>query len=103
MNTTLRSFLCAAWLGVGALAGCAGDRKPATTTPADEPAPVTADAQPAGEACAAGVAQEGAAECAVVAKGLCFADAAAACACAGCEESACTMLETSPPQASCPG
>src|SRR5690606_29270573 len=56
------------------------------------------------DACAAGVApgDASAAECQVTARGLCFANAEAACACAGCGHDECALAESFPAQAVCP-
>jgi len=56
------------------------------------------------EACGAGVplANGGGPSCQVVARGLCFATARAACACAGCDADECAIQESFPAQAACP-
>jgi len=53
-------------------------------------------------ACVAGTAPETSGNCQVVARGLCFESAEAACACAGCGAEACLILESFPEQAFCP-
>ena len=66
------------------------------------------DAEDASEqsaaACEAGVAGADAPEgfCQVTAQGLCFDDAEAACACAGCDSDTCILAESFPAQAFCP-
>ena len=55
-------------------------------------------------ACAEGVAPADAPDgfCQVTARGLCFDDGEAACACAGCASDACAIAESFPAQAFCP-
>lgn len=66
-------------------------------------APDASDENTSGPACAAGVPIErGGPSCQVVARGLCFATADAACACAGCGSDECALAESFPTQAICP-
>jgi hypothetical protein len=65
--------------------------------------PLSGDADE-GAACELGVpvADGAGPSCQVVARGLCFETAAAACACAGCELAECAIAESFPTQAFCP-
>jgi hypothetical protein len=54
-----------------------------------------------GDACAGGEAPDTAENCQVVANGLCFATAEAACACDGCGLEQCALAESFPAQAFC--
>lgn len=66
-------------------------------------APDATEEDSGGPACGVGVPVErGGPGCQVVARGLCFATADAACACAGCGSDECALAETFPTQAICP-
>lgn len=98
---------------------CGSAQQPAASTgePVTAQQPSPAAEPPASslpQACSGGRAQDSVqwdpdahppAECAILARGLCFAagQEAAACACAGCPEERCHNLETNPPQAACDG
>ena len=68
--------------------------------------PISAgDGEDTADACAAGSTPaqgDPGADCQVVANGLCFETAAAACACAGCGSDECLIAESFPAQAFCP-
>ncbi|MEO8179778.1 MAG: hypothetical protein ABI895_13165 [Deltaproteobacteria bacterium] len=54
-----------------------------------------------GGACVAGTPRDADAPCDFVVGGLCFRSSASACACAGCAENACMILESYPAQIRC--
>jgi hypothetical protein len=105
---TTRGLLLGSLLALG-LAACGASPAPI----GESEQPITAgDEAGAGEgdsgppttaACASGTAADSpAANCQIVARGLCFADAEAACACAGCGTDTCAIAESFPEQAFCP-
>jgi hypothetical protein len=103
LSTSLRST--AALLGfILSLSACAGSSDPI----GGGSQPITEDESPDGgeegsasDACAGGVAPAEAENCQVVANGLCFVTAEAACACDGCDISECAIAESFPLQAFC--
>lgn len=107
---TLSTCLLGSLLALG-LAACGSSSEPlgAREQPfsADDTGDTRDEADDSSEgtaaACGAGVAPSEAADgfCQVTAKGLCFDDAADACACAGCGRDTCLLAESFPAQAFC--
>jgi hypothetical protein len=103
LATSLRTT--AALLGIiVSLSACAGSSDPvgggSQPITEGEP-PEDGEEGSASEACAGGVAPSEAENCQVVANGLCFVTAEAACACDGCDISECAIAESFPLQAFC--
>src|SRR4051812_27292050 len=108
MNPIASSFIqstrtltlgCLLALGVGA---CGSSAEPPL---GESEQPITADdGDESADACAGGTPAQGdpAPSCQVVAHGLCFETAEAACACAGCGSDECLIAESFPAQAFCP-
>lgn len=103
LSTSIRST--AALLGIVlSLSACAGssDAVGSGSQPITEgESPDDAEEGGAAAACAEGVAPSEAEDCQVVANGLCFPTAEAACACDGCELAECAIAESFPLQAFC--
>jgi hypothetical protein len=100
---TSHTFVLGGLLALG-LGGCGAS--PQTIGETEQPisAGDAADASETAAACALGGAPATAStdDCQAVARGLCFATAEAACACAGCASEGCALAESFPVQAFCP-
>jgi hypothetical protein len=99
---TGHNLLLGSLLALG-LAGCGAS--PQSIGEAEQPISADDDADGSeSDACAVGSAAGTAStdECQAIARGLCFATAEAACACAGCGSDECGLAESFPPQAFCP-